>query len=34
MSFEQEDIWREAKYLAQSKAVAEIIRRIEQRQIN
>ena len=33
-TFEQEDLWREAKYLAQSGAVAEIIRRIEQRQIN
>lgn len=34
MSFEQEDLWREAKSLAQSKATAEIIRRIEQRLID
>jgi hypothetical protein len=34
MSFEQEDLWREAKSLANSRAAMEVIRRIEQRLID
>ena len=33
-TFEQEDLWREAKSLANSPATMEIIRRIEQRLID
>lgn len=33
-TFEQEELWREAKYIAQSAAVAEIIRRIEHRLVD
>jgi hypothetical protein len=32
--YEKEELWREAKVLAQSKATAEVIRRIEQRLVD
>ena len=32
--YEKEELWREAKVLAQSRAVAEVISRIEQRMVN
>lgn len=33
-TFDQEELWREAKYLVQSKAAMEVINRIEQRLID
>lgn len=32
--YEKEELWREAKVLAQSRAVAEVIRRLEARMVN
>lgn len=33
-TFDQEELWREAKYLVQSKAAMEVINRIERRLID